>query len=135
MSTAEEWATRQALESVARRRRNAGREPILPVEPDRAAELREMPYDRYLRTPEWCLRVDAKLIESGGHCTACGKTGRRGAHGLEVHHRTYRRRGDEWWFDLVVLCSGCHRALHATPAPVRVDKPAPGATCDDAVPF
>lgn len=32
--------------------------------------------------------------------------------GIDLHHRTYVRMGDEWDEDLVPLCVSCHRLLH-----------------------
>jgi hypothetical protein len=33
-------------------------------------------------------------------------------HNPEVHHRTYKRLGDERPNDLIVLCSDCHAVFH-----------------------
>jgi Mrr N-terminal domain len=87
-------------------------QPVQPPQPaiaDRAEELATMPYRDYLRTPEWRQRR-AEALERAGH--ACmmdaGHT-----HDLEVHHRSYERRGHELESDLIVLCRDCHRLHHA----------------------
>jgi len=35
-----------------------------------------------------------------------------GGKGLEVHHLSYRRLGNELLSDLIVLCVGCHKKQH-----------------------
>lgn len=48
------------------------------------------------------------LTDDGGHrCQTCGSTER-----LQVHHRTYLRRGREMSRDLMVLCEPCHKLFH-----------------------
>lgn len=86
-------------------------EPAMDTEPapDRLAELRGMPYRDYLRTPEWRRTRSAALVRAG-HCCSLDATH---TEDLEVHHRTYERRGEELAADLVVLCQRCHRLHHA----------------------
>ena len=67
-----------------------------------------MPYQQYLQTPEWFARRTAALRRAGYRCQLCNRTGR-----LEVHHRTYERRGNESPEDLIVLCDECHRTFNA----------------------
>ena len=76
---------------------------------ERLVELRQMPYREYLRTPEWRRTRAAALVRAGYSCSLDV------AHteNLEVHHRTYERRGEELETDVVVLCRDCHRAHHA----------------------
>jgi 5-methylcytosine-specific restriction endonuclease McrA len=74
----------------------------------RQYELRTMPYQEYLQTPEWQARRQRHLRSAGYRCQLCN-TGDRSLH---VHHRTYERRGDERWADLLVLCSDCHAKHH-----------------------
>jgi hypothetical protein len=57
---------------------------------DRVAALRAMPYREYLRTPEWQPRRERALERAGRRCQVC-----YGDEQLDVHHRTYERRGDE----------------------------------------
>ncbi len=74
----------------------------------RLRELKSMPYGQYLQTPEWEKR-SASMKRSVGHrCQLCNETG----HVLHVHHRTYERRGNEYFKDLIVLCAPCHAKHH-----------------------
>lgn len=75
----------------------------------KAAEwrARRAVYDDYLKSEDWRSRRDRVLARSP-ICQACE---RRPAQ--EVHHLTYDRIYREPLFDLVAICSGCHRALHA----------------------
>jgi len=62
-----------------------------------------MPYPEYLKTPEWDARRLGKILAAGHKCQVCNSP-----KNLEVHHRTYERRGAERWGDLTVLCAECH---------------------------
>lgn len=73
----------------------------------RTAELRSMPYKDYLQTPEWGAKRNEMLKRAGHRCQVCNRSGR-----LEVHHRTYERRGSELEADLFVLCADCHDLFH-----------------------
>jgi hypothetical protein len=87
-----------------------------PVATERLAALRTMSYRRYLRTPEW-RQTKAAALERAGHCCALDATH---TEQLDVHHRTYERRGAELASDLTVLCRACHRLHHRSaraPAP------------------
>jgi hypothetical protein len=70
--------------------------------------LRTMPYASYLHTPEWRQRRLAALKRAGYRCQLCNA-----AAPLEIHHRTYDRRGDEPDYDLIALCGECHGDHHA----------------------
>jgi len=74
----------------------------------RLNELRTMPYREYLRTPEWQERRKRHLKSAGFRCQVCNA----GDTVLDVHHRTYERRGNENYKDLLVLCRGCHKIFH-----------------------
>lgn len=74
---------------------------------DRLSQLREMPYEQYLQTPEWKERRDAALATAKHRCQLCN-----GEEKLAVHHRTYDRRGAELPSDLTVLCGDCHWTHH-----------------------
>jgi 5-methylcytosine-specific restriction endonuclease McrA len=68
---------------------------------------RQTSYAEYLRSP-WWQHISASAKTAAQHrCQGCG-TGER----LEVHHKTYSRRGREQLEDLEVLCHACHRAQH-----------------------
>lgn len=69
--------------------------------------LRSMPYPEYLRTEHW-QAVRVRAHEADGHaCRVCGSTD-----GLNVHHRTYERRGCELPGDVITLCQPCHQLFH-----------------------
>jgi 5-methylcytosine-specific restriction endonuclease McrA len=73
------------------------------------AALRRLPYWAYLKTNHW-FRVKALALERACHqCALCPST----TH-LEVHHKTYARRGFEAPEDVVVLCEDCHTRHHRT---------------------
>jgi restriction endonuclease Mrr len=79
-----------------------------PVAAERLAKLRSMPYPFYLRTPEWRRTRAAALVRAGNACSLDVTHTRD----LEVHHRTYERRGEELVTDLIVLCHSCHQLHH-----------------------
>jgi hypothetical protein len=73
----------------------------------RLRDLGGMPYADYLQTPEWKDVRRFALVRANGRCQACNASVR-----LQVHHRTYARRGHELLDDVTVLCGGCHKAFH-----------------------
>jgi 5-methylcytosine-specific restriction endonuclease McrA len=79
----------------------------LSVRRSRIAELHQMTYAEYLRTPEWKARRSRVLTRAGHRCELCNASGR-----LEVHHRTYERYAQEMLQDLIALCSICHKNFH-----------------------
>lgn len=69
--------------------------------------LRTMDYKKYLQTPHWkCVRKEA-LQRSRFRCQLCNSSDR-----LQVHHRTYDRRGCEEPNDVITLCRPCHAKFH-----------------------
>ena len=64
-------------------------------------------YHEYLASERWRQRRNRALRLALYRCATCGA--RRG---LEVHHTTYERLGDELDADLQVLCRGCHLGWH-----------------------
>ena len=74
----------------------------------RRAALAAMPYPDYLLTREWRRRRSAALRRAGFRCQVCNAAGPI----LDVHHRTYERRGAEDAGDLIVLCRLCHEKYH-----------------------
>lgn len=76
-----------------------------------AAELATMPYAQYLHTHHWQTIRRAALDHYGPACVLCGETGQ-----VDVHHRTYARRGQERLHDLTVLCRPCHGRFHTEAA-------------------
>jgi hypothetical protein len=79
------------------------------VERERPWELATMPYADYLQTPEWQAKRERARDRAGGRCQVCDSEGP-----LDVHHRTYERRGNERDEDLTVLCRGCHELFSRT---------------------
>ena len=77
-----------------------------------ADRLIRVPYDEYLQTPQWKERRHIMLERFGHRCQLCNEKSSLGNH-LEVHHRTYERRGNELPEDLTVLCRKCHDLFHA----------------------
>src|SRR5262249_13838321 len=63
----------------------------------RLQELRTMPYRDYLLTPEWQERRKRHMKQAGYRCQICNAYKVR----LNVHHRTYERRGNEAPGDLI----------------------------------
>jgi len=75
---------------------------------ERLLELRTMPYEEYLRTPEWRRRKERKLDQADHRCQFCNRHQRF----LNVHHRTYENLGEELDGDLIVLSRACHSTFH-----------------------
>lgn len=72
-----------------------------------STDLRTMPYADYLKTEHWQI-VRAAALEFAEHrCQLCNSADR-----LNVHHRTYERRGAEEPGDVIVLCHRCHGQFH-----------------------
>ncbi len=73
-----------------------------------------MPYDLYLTTTHWERTRRRKIGAAMEQCEQCGRRD-----GLEVHHLTYERIGEELPEDLQVLCPICHREAHGIEPTVR----------------
>lgn len=73
----------------------------------RNQELKTMPYREYLNTPEWQDRRKRHLKSVGYKCQVCNSGGI-----IDIHHRTYDRRGNEGYRDLIALCRDCHSLFH-----------------------
>lgn len=69
--------------------------------------LLAMPYTEYLQSEHWKQKREAALIAAEYRCQLCYSD-----KNLEVHHRTYERRGCERPSDLTVLCHTCHCQFH-----------------------
>lgn len=75
-------------------------------------------YRAYLRSHEWALKR-AKVMRRAGHrCEGCGDHP-----ATDVHHLSYEHVTQEFLFELVALCTGCHERIHQQPGAV----PAPRA--------
>ena len=78
-----------------------------PRKPPKSRRRKRQPYSAYLQSAHW-LRTKAKALEYyGNSCCFCGSKER-----LEVHHRSYKRKGRELMSDLTVLCRRCHARHH-----------------------
>lgn len=82
-------------------------QPIEQAPSCRQQTLRQMPYREYLASPEWQAKRSAAFRRAAFRCQTCCEKGR-----LNVHHRTYARRGQELDSDLIVLCKDCHKLFH-----------------------
>jgi 5-methylcytosine-specific restriction endonuclease McrA len=69
--------------------------------------LCKMPYKDFLKTEYWQKLREQTKERDGNACVVCNGSDR-----LEVHHRTYKRRGFEHPSDLVTLCHDCHSTFH-----------------------
>jgi 5-methylcytosine-specific restriction endonuclease McrA len=85
----------KAVEARARTRRREAR------------KQRQREYRQYLRSEGWKLRRQVALDRAGGFCEDCGAR-----ESFEVHHRTYKRKGNERPEDLVAVCRRCHQERH-----------------------
>lgn len=75
-------------------------------------QLRALPYSIYLLTEHW-QRVRLRALTSAGYqCQGCGFGTL-----LDVHHKTYERRGEELPSDVEVLCRSCHWEEHRNSQP------------------
>lgn len=74
----------------------------------REHRLTAMPYQEYLRSPEWKERRRGAYERAGYRCQLCNATGE-----IHAHHRAYTHRGrEEETDDLIVLCRRCHGRVH-----------------------
>jgi DnaB helicase-like protein len=77
------------------------------MDQQRITYLKTMPYEEYLKTPEWKVKRAQRLAQDRNRCVICNC-----AEKLQVHHRTYVRRGNELLEDLTTLCDNCHEHHH-----------------------
>ena len=68
---------------------------------------KRMGYDEYLRSPEWKYKRSLVISREKNICQGC-----RSMPIEEVHHSTYSHITRELLFQLVGLCSECHRKAH-----------------------
>ena len=68
-------------------------------------------YHEYITGPDWAEQrkrfFRSKMPKE--QCQACGRVWEPGFH---LHHRTYKRLGEEHLGDLLLMCADCHRDLH-----------------------
>lgn len=66
-------------------------------------------YKQYLKSEHW-LNVKRRFRASSfckNECRICGNK-----KNLHIHHKTYKRVGNERLSDLEELCASCHKSLH-----------------------
>jgi hypothetical protein len=73
---------------------------------DSTNETKEQKYSDYIRSAKWRLKRRQAIEAAGGVCQHCGNSRWSG---LDVHHVTYDRFGNERPEDLLVLCKVCHK--------------------------
>lgn len=69
--------------------------------------LRHLPYLIYLESAHWKHIRKIMLRRANYRCQLCNNKDI-----LNVHHRTYKNKGNENYADLIVLCKSCHRTYH-----------------------
>ncbi len=71
-------------------------------------------YKDYIRSDRWAAKAQERIEIDGHKCVMCGRPESRCRNGLQVHHVTYARLGQEDVYnDLVSLCQSCHLKIHA----------------------
>ena len=70
--------------------------------------LCKLSYKEYLKSDHWKKIRERALRASRYKCQLCNKANTI----LDVHHRTYERRGREFRKDVIVLCRSCHVKFH-----------------------
>lgn len=65
-------------------------------------------YKEYLKTKHW-QNIKNKMYKSKYkyECYCCGAK-----RGLQLHHKSYKRVGNEKLNDLIYLCGNCHELVH-----------------------
>lgn len=76
-------------------------------EKERIVQLRAMPYEEYLLTPEWQAKREQALARALYRCQICHTP-----ENLNVHHASYEHLGNEPLTDLIVLCESDHSWFH-----------------------
>ncbi len=94
-------------EASEKQRRDESSRLYFEQKTERLHHLRTMPYREYLKTEEWQSVRKQSLKRARYRCQVCNGQGI-----LDVHHRTYERRGCERLGDLTVLCRSCHSTFH-----------------------
>lgn len=82
-----------------------GQDPKSKPEP--VDVLDRLSYSEYLLSWHWFWMRVAAEEKAEGRCQVCNSQ-----INLQVHHRTYARRGREALSDLTVLCRECHSLFH-----------------------
>ena len=85
---------------------NAAAERVFDARPENTPA-----YQEYLRSPRWRRRAAKIMKRAGGKCEGCLTRDAQ-----EVHHTTYDHIYEEFAFELLALCSQCHRRYHGKAA-------------------
>lgn len=64
-------------------------------------------YSDYLDSPEWKEKRRKVLLRENYICEGCGDE-----KAIEIHHISYKHKGNEFLFELVALCQHCHETVH-----------------------
>lgn len=82
--------------------------------------LRALPYREYLQTEHWQITRRKFIRAANRRCQRCGDP----HPSLEVHHLSYRNKGDEVAGDCIALCPICHSKEHGIePEPDKYNDP------------
>ena len=69
-------------------------------------------YKKYMKSARWKTREFERMALDDFKCVMCGRPEEK-TRGLQVHHITYIRLGNEnIYTDLATLCGRCHRYIH-----------------------
>jgi hypothetical protein len=91
-----------------RRQNDVSYEHYLASQRREVERLRSLPYSEYLKSEHWQEVRKSALKRARYRCQVCNKADSI----LNVHHRTYEHRGEEYAADVVVLCEDCHTVFH-----------------------
>ena len=78
-------------------------------------------YEAHLASEAWRRTCNKVRDRAHGICEGCGE--RRDA--VDVHHLTYENMGNEFMFELVLICRDCHDRLHGRRRALREAEAAP----------
>lgn len=90
----------------------------LPMQDETYTEAQREYREVYLRSDHWREVRKAALERADHRCQVCN-----GSKQLDVHHRTYERKGCEEPGDLTVLCRRCHATFHGASKVARTKRP------------
>lgn len=98
---------KEIREQIWEKEKEEKRKSQVQKELDYIQKLKEMPYKEYLETDHWKSKRKRALKRANYKCQLCSSK-----ESLQVHHNTYKNRGNEKDEDLIVLCENCHSKYH-----------------------
>lgn len=106
--------TKAALKKARKQERRAllASKKVTAKPVEKKSSPRAVEYYAYLASDEW-RQVKVQWMKSRlckgklCHAAGCGQTVN-----LQMHHRTYKRLGNESMSDLVLVCGSCHLKIH-----------------------